>query len=97
MDNKVVEFSGSRCLVIKGEYGNKRQSIRLIDEATGEPVAMVTINAPDHDLSHDEVIVKDYSENRGVLTVLVKAGILTPTGRLVATGYEFSQVCKVNV
>lgn len=94
--DKIVEFGGSRCLVIKGEYTNHRPCIRLIDEATGEPVAMVTINAPEHTLSQDEVIVKDYSENRGVLTVLVKAGILTPTGRLVATGYEFSQVCKIN-
>ncbi len=45
-------------------------------------------------LAQDEVVVKDYGENRGILTLLVRAGILEPTPRVVQTGWELSRVCR---
>lgn len=91
-----VEFLGYQCKVLKEWYkDNNRPALRLVDVVTGEPIAVATINVPELKLGPDEVVIKDYSENRGLLTVLVKAGIVCPTGQLVATGYELSQVCKL--
>ena len=94
-ENKLVEFCGTLCKVVEGTYINNRKSIRLVDFSTGEPIAHATINVTDTVLDEDELVIKDYGENKGLLRALLNAGILVPTGRLVVTGYEMSMVCKL--
>lgn len=92
---KRVEFMGARCVIAEFRYvEGDRLALRLVAEDTGEVYATVSINVPEVSLGPDEVVVKDYGENRGLLTKLVSAGILEPTGRIVQTGFEFSQVCR---
>lgn len=90
-----LEFMGARCVVqeLRYEQGN-RLALRLVAEDTGELYATISINIPSIELADDEVVVKDYGENRGILTLLVRAGILEPTPRVVQTGWELSRVCR---
>jgi len=69
-----VKFLGAECDVVFGEYENGRTAIRLTEN--GSPFATATINDPDMDLKSNEVIIKNYSENNGMVDALVEAGVV---------------------
>jgi hypothetical protein len=85
------------CLVeYPGRYADGRLAIALIDARDGSPVATVTTNVPEVELAPDEVLVKDYAENAGILDVLAQAGILQATGRRVALSqWAAGSVCRL--
>jgi hypothetical protein len=70
-----------------GKYNNGRTAIELIDLEDGCPVMMATVNLPDVSLSDDEVIIKNYSENEGVLEFLIENGIVSKPLRTVSSGW----------
>lgn len=92
-----VNFLGYNCILNFGQYANGRTAIQLIDVEDGAPVAIATVNVPEYDLAADEVVIKSYSENIGVLDALINANIVRETGRFVNTGYISAPVCKLLV
>lgn len=68
-------------------YGNGRLALILVDPFTGERVATASVNVPEVDLEDNEIAIKDYSENQGVLDALVDAGMVALTDRAVASGF----------
>lgn len=78
-----VTFATFRCTTEWETYRNGKVALQLVatgedpDTHLGEPVATATINT-DHRLDPDEIIVKDYSENEGMVVALVAAGIVEP-------------------
>lgn len=92
---KTVKFKQWNCKPVKAFYGNGRIAIQLIDAEDGEPIATATINIPDEDIKDDEVIIKDYSENEGMLNALLEADIIEPAHRVTSSGYVFNiPICK---
>ena len=79
-----------------GKYANNRTSINLIDVSDNQPYAVATTNLPDVLLLDNEVLVKDYSENEGVLEFLTTNNIVVPTDRWVTSGFVDVQVCTLN-
>ena len=79
-----------------GKYANNRISINLIDVSDNQPYAVATTNLPDVLLLDNEVLVKDYSENEGVLEFLTTNNIVVPTDRWVTCGFVDVQVCTLN-
>lgn len=70
--------------MVKRQYSQSdRLALTLIDTMDGSPVGVATINVPETNLKPNEVVIKDYSENEGLLDVLVSAGIVIPTGRVI--------------
>ena len=69
------------------KYSNGRTAIELTDAETGEPVLTATVNIPGVDLTNREVIIKNYSENEGVLGFLMDNNIVGPVKREVTTGF----------
>lgn len=69
------------------KYGNGRVGLQLMAANSGEPVAVATVNIPSEELSDGEVIIKDYSENEGVLAFLQGEGIVGDVIREISTGY----------
>jgi hypothetical protein len=92
-----VKFKNWVCKMQIGCYSNKRVAIALIDAENYEPIATATVNLPEVKLKSDETIVKDYSENEGMLKALTDVGIVTKVVRRVRTGYVECPVCKVNM
>lgn len=93
---QTVKFQDWDCIVSKENYAdNDRIALELIDKHNGELVAVATINVPDEDLKDDEAVIKDYSENEGMLDALVKAKIVSKPLRYVETGMVDSPVVKV--
>lgn len=74
-----IEFSGFNCVIDIDTYTNGGTAIRLIDADDGMPVATASVWI--RGLDEDEIAIKDYSENVGMLDTLVKSGIVTAPHR----------------
>ena len=94
----IIRFAGYKCKADILSYPNGRPAIELISVGriyNGEPIAVATVNIPEITLSPKEVIIKNYSENEGVLDALVKAGIISDPIRWIQTGFAACPVCEL--
>lgn len=90
-----VKFREWDCIVQCHTYStNDRLAISLVDANTGEPVAFATKNL-EESIPKDCVMIKDYSENKGMVESLTNAGILEDTGIRIKTGYVELNVCRI--
>ncbi len=90
-----VQFKQWLCDLSIGRYANGRMGFDLFDAQEGDPVAKCTINLPDHDLAQDEVAIKNYSENEGMLESLQQAGVVGPVLRSVQSGFVTIPICRL--
>jgi hypothetical protein len=90
-----VEFQGWACRVERASYGGTdRIALPLYAVEDGSPVVVATVNLRELALATDEVLIKDYSENAGMLALLVEAGVVGPPLRKVQSGYVTLYVCQ---
>ena len=90
-----VEFRGWACRVERASYGGTdRIALPLYAVEDGSPVAVATVNLPELALAADEVAIKDYSENEGILALLIAAGVVSPPQYQVRSGYVTLHVCR---
>ncbi len=95
---KTVMFLGEECSVHFAKYDNGRNAIKLTTVAEGEPMTTATVNLVEvKELADDEVIIKTYSENAGMLEVLVHAGIVDKPIRWEEATFITCPVCKILV
>lgn len=94
---KQVEFMGFKCNVdINQTYANGRKAIILTDVVDGDSVAYATINVEEAILLPEQVIIKNYSENEGILDVLVKAKIISePIGSIKIGAWVSAPICVI--
>jgi len=92
---KQITFRKKKLTLGFDRYYNERLCITLIDANTGEEYLRATVNIPDVELGKDELIIKDYSENEGILKALVDAGVIEETGKYVQTGFVKFPVCLI--
>lgn len=71
---KTVKFMGEELTPIIGRYVNGQTNIRLVDQ-DGYPFMTASV-AHDVNIDDDCVIIKNYSENEGILEALIEAGII---------------------
>jgi len=96
-----IQFKKWDCELVRRQYQNGRVALELVawqnvpeqDIFEGEPVATCTVNLPQYPLAKDEVLIKDYSENEGMLQTLLDAGVVELAGRTVKTGFVVLPVC----
>ena len=76
-----IRFKKWDCVLSYGQYGNGRTAVQLIGANDGYPVCTATVNFPNEELPKDAdyeyVLIKDYSENEGILEVLVSYGVVS--------------------
>ena len=103
---KTILFKGWNCRLDFKKYHNGRTCIILtnatpIDEGSyiadpgTEKIAIATVNISGVKIKKNEVIIKDYSKNEGMLDTLIKAEIISNPIRFVKTGYVTCPVCKL--
>lgn len=92
---KSVKFKEWACWLKVRRYSNGRIALTLVDQRDGEPVATATTNLPDEPLADDEVVIKDWSENTGMVTALVAAGVIEQPHRSVVTGFVKAPVARI--
>tara|TARA_R110002073_G_C9206384_1_gene558557 strand:+ start:253 stop:567 length:315 start_codon:yes stop_codon:yes gene_type:complete len=80
---QTVNFNGEDLTIVMGKYANGQNSIQLMDDE-GHPymTASVAYDSGVLDeiynikLEKDSVIIKNYSENEGILEALIEAEII---------------------
>jgi len=82
-----VDFAGFKCYVEFWQYENGRHAIDLMEVGTGEPVATATTNLPHWELEKDEMFIKNYSENAGILDALASIGVISQPIAFITTPY----------
>lgn len=94
---KITAHEQTYSVTVKlGKYANGRTAIQLDDVNEGCPYATATVNIDHVLLADNEVLIKDYSENEGMLDFLVKNNIVTPTPNGVQSGFVWLPVAILN-
>lgn len=57
--------------------------------------AKATVNIPEIELPKDHVILKNWSENRGIPEAMVKSGLVELTGESVDNGFVQAPIAKM--
>ena len=75
---------------------NGRTCIELLEAGTHEPIMVATVNLSDYTLLNPgQVLIKNYSENEGVLEFLIANGIVSKPRSWVSTGYVTVALCDL--
>lgn len=85
-------FAGN--LILTRYISNNAMALRMISETDGA-IAMCTLNTDG--LAPDELAIKDYSENSGMLDALLEQDIVQEPHRHIITGFEMTPVCRLKV
>lgn len=89
-----MEHRGYQVSATFKKYANGQNCIKLIDKMDGFPYATATVSVEEK-IEEDEVVIKDYSENVGLLDVLVKGGVVSDPIRVIRMNYVELYVCKL--
>jgi len=81
-------------MLVYGKYPNGQTKIQLYDAEDGMPYATATSMVKMH-IDEDCVVIKNYSENEGILDSLIKAGIVSYPHSYIPSGYINLSVCKL--
>lgn len=88
-----AEYKGEKVFLEVGVYGNGQNAIQFMDE-TGIPYFVATVAVDEH-IESDELAIKSYSENEGVLEWMIKNEIVQEPHRFVQSGFVLIPVCKL--
>ena len=83
--------------IIKTEYQSPKNIALLAvmeTEAGREPFGMITVNVQ-QELKSGRVAIKDWSENEGLLDVLVEEGIVSEPLAYIPSGFVEIPVCRI--
>ena len=101
---KRIKFKYWDCELIQNQYSNNgRIALSLVaweddpakDIIKGEPIATCTVNISEEFIIEGEVIIKDYSENEGMLQALIDADVVEYTGKSVKSGFIQAPICRL--
>lgn len=97
-----VKMLGYSCIVQFAKYADgDRTAIELVvvdtDGTPIEPMARATVNLPGCPLAKNEVFIKNYSENEGIIDILHAAGVISKSIRQTPSGWVQVDVCTLLV
>ena len=87
----MIQFHGFNVTPIWTNYLDNGRTCLLLD-CGGTMAASVNIDGP---MEEDEIAIKDYSENIGMLRTLVGAGIVAEPHRWVRSGFVSIPICRM--
>jgi len=92
-----IKFDGGEFTLLKRKYSSGHTRLDLVDDE-GDPYMNVTYPPPLF-IDKDMILVKNYSENEGILKALEDQGVVKATGtELIFTGaFVGLNICKVAV
>lgn len=76
------------------KYTNGQHRMDFIDKEDGFPVLVASV-AIEESLFPDQIAIKDYSENEGVLKFLIEKGIVSNPLKYFNSGFVTIPVCKL--
>lgn len=91
-----MRYKGESVVIKKRYYDNGRMAL-ILDCASGEPYGKITVNVPEEHLLKDEMFVKDYSENEGMLSWCQEIGLVIKVIAYVEQGWVKIPKCKIDL
>lgn len=94
---KEMKFKSYDCVVKKTKYmNNGNLALMLLNKENGEMVALITVNGNDK-FPPDTALVKDYSENEGMLEAITEAGLVEEVIGYAPLGFVIAPIVKFNL
>lgn len=90
-----IKFKQWDCTLKIARYENDRIALILNGIFDGSRIAVATVNMPDVSALEDEIFIKDYSENEGMLKALMDAGVVSNPIDYISSG--FVQIPRVKL
>lgn len=91
-----IKFKEWNCYLEFDKYvSNDRIAIQLREVSTGEYIACATVNLSNESFNEDEVAIKDYSENEGMLETLIDNKVVSEPVRWSHTNYVDIPICHL--
>jgi hypothetical protein len=79
----LMHYSCDDCILDADQYQNGRLALMVLakdpEEGFEEPVCTVTVNMPEAPCADNEIYVKDWTENAGMVEQLVVWGVIEDT------------------
>ena len=95
MEKQLIKFNGETYILHISRYqSNNQTSLQLLTEE-GLPFMTITKNIEHVILEEDEVIIKDYSENEGILQALIKENVIAKPHETINSGYVKLHICQL--
>lgn len=91
-----MKFKQWDCYIRTGYYVNGNTALQLFSRNDHEPIAVATINLYEK-LPQNQAYIKDYSENEGMLELLIEAGIVTRVIGFKNSGYITAPLCELDI
>ena len=95
LDVGVFYFKEWPCEIYMKRYVDGNPCLQLTHATESYPVATATTNIAGFKVPDGYILIKDWSENEGMLECLTKAGVIEPTGEKVSTGFVQAHVAKL--
>lgn len=80
--------------LVTGQYRNGAKALQLIDTADGGPYAVATVNTGET-YPDDQIAVKDWSENEGMVEFLTQIGFIDRVVGMEPCGYVMAHICHL--
>jgi len=91
-----VKFLEWDCKLVKLRYTNGQNALELItNDQEQESVAIASVALAGEQLAEDEIAIKSWSENEGMLECLFDAKVVSEPIRTVNTGFVVAYICKL--
>ena len=81
--------------VIFNKYASGQNAIVLYDMSDGFPFMTASVALTNVELESDDVAIKNYSENEGILETLIEAGVISKPHSYIPSGYVNFPICKI--
>ena len=96
---RTVQFKNWRCRLYLASYSDGNTALSMYDTEDGSAIACVSLNLVpvEPELLEDRALIylKDYSENEGMLDLLIAEGIVERTGRYRQSGYIEAPLVRI--
>ena len=84
---KSYNYKGYEIIPQELKYRNGRTALQFINVEDGFQFCIASVNLPDEDLKENEMAIKDYSENSGILDFLIDNKIVSAPVRWVNSSH----------
>lgn len=88
---------GVKLLCSRYNYDRTQKALMIFDPEIGENIAVPSVMLEGASQADNEIFIKNWSENEGILEQLIMHGIVElPHGRI-KTGFVYAEVCMLNI
>lgn len=94
--NIEIKFRGEKIDLKFFRYNNNKIGALMTHKETNSLWGPATVNLDTAQLKSDEIIVKDYHNNKGLYKSLLEQNIVIASRRDLIIGYETAKICKLH-